>query len=272
MIWTLFRTSLARQRMLLLLFGVLAVLFPALIGLTYRALGGEAGLADLQRLLPEGLKALMRAQGGFLPGQGATGWLAAAGYRHPVLLVLLSAATVAVAWAAVAREVERGTILLLLARPLDRWKLLLSWQCVLIAVLAPLLALTLSGAAIGFSAAGALGQVQWARVAWVLPNTMALLLAIGGFAFVLSARSSESGTVIGPAAAVTLLSFLLDYVSQIWEPLRGLGFVSVFHYYNPVGVVDSGAPPWRDLAVLLGVAAVGLAAAIVVFQRRDIAR
>lgn len=271
MILTLFRMALARQRTLLLLFGALALALPLLVGVTFRALGGEAGLAELWKLLPDGVKAITRAQAGFLPGLGATGYLAA-GYRHPVLLVLLSAASVAVALAALAREVERGTILLLLARPLPRWKVVVSWGAALAVVLALLLALTLAGFIFGFASAGALGALKWQRLLWILPNAMALFLAVGGYSFLLSARSSESGTVIGPAAALTLVFYLLDFVSQVWEPLRGLGYISLFHYYDPVGVVESGAPPWRDLAVLLSVAAVAFAAATAVFQRRDIAR
>lgn len=271
MMSVLFRTALARQRTMLLLFGVLAMVLPLLIGLTYRALGGEAGVSELWKLLPPGLRALTRTQAGFVPGLGATGYLAA-GYRHPMLLVLLSAPAVAVALAAVAREVERGTIFLLLARPVQRWKLVASGAATMIVVLAVLLGLTLAGFTLGFIAADSLGTLRWGRLLWIMPNALALFLAIGSFSLLLSARSNESGTVIGPAAAITLVLYLLDFVSGIWEPLHGLGYVSLFHYYDPVAVVESGQPPWRDLAVLLSVTAVSLGAAIAVFQRRDIAR
>ncbi len=267
----LFKMTLVRQRTLLLLFGALAVALPMLIGVTYRALGGGPGLEELWKLLPEGIKALTRAQGGFLPGMGATGYMAA-GVRHPMLLVLLTAATVAVALAALAREVERGTILLLLARPIARWKVVVSRSAALAVIIAVLLALILVGFTVGFAAAGALGELQWLRLLLVLPNALALFLAIGGYSLLLSARASEGGQVMGPAAALTLLFFVLDYSSQLWEPLRPLGYVSLFHYYDPVGVAQSGVLPWRHLAVLLAVAAAGFGAAIVVFQRRDIAR
>ena len=62
----------------------------------------------------------------------------------------------------------------------------------------------------------------------------------------------------------------MDFVAELWEPLEFLGPLTVFHYYNPIDIVQHGTVPWSHALVLIGVAATGYAAAIAVFQRRDI--
>ena len=55
------------------------------------------------------------------------------------------------------------------------------------------------------------------------------------------------------------------------ETLEPLSLVSVFHYYDPVGLVVDASFPGLHVAVLLAMGAVTLAAALIIFERRDIA-
>ena len=72
------------------------------------------------------------------------------------------------------------------------------------------------------------------------------------------------------ATGLTVAFFFMDFVAELWEPLQFLGPWTVFHYYNPTAIVQQGTVPWNHALVLIGVAAAGYAAAIAVFQRRDI--
>ena len=87
----------------------------------------------------------------------------------------------------------------------------------------------------------------------------------------LSSVSSDGGQVVSVAAGIAVVMFAVDFLAAIWSPAEPVGFLSVFHYYDPLGVSRDGALPWRDLAVLFGVAFAGFGAALVAFQRRDIA-
>ena len=44
----------------------------------------------------------------------------------------------------------------------------------------------------------------------------------------------------------------------------------IFHYYDPLKVLNSGTVPVKSVLLLLAFAVVGFAAALWVFQRRDI--
>ena len=67
-----------------------------------------------------------------------------------------------------------------------------------------------------------------------------------------------------------MVFFFMDFVAELWEPLEFLGPWTVFHYYNPTSIVQQGTVPWDHALVLIAVAAAGYAAAIAVFQHRDI--
>ena len=65
-----------------------------LLAYIFQAFGGLEGLSQFVDLVPETMRALLQAQGGF--ATSINGWLAG-GYRHPVFLVALSAYWIAMA-------------------------------------------------------------------------------------------------------------------------------------------------------------------------------
>jgi len=73
--------------------------------------------------------------------------------------------------------------------------------------------------------------------------------------------------VAGGAAAALML---VDYLSRVWKPIRGIARLSPFHYYNPLDLVMGKPLPPGDIAILLGTAAAAVALAFMVFRRRDI--
>lgn len=254
-----------RTALLLMALGLagLAVLFPH----TYQSLGGPA-LVEFMEQLPAGFRAFLKAQGSSLLTSGPQGYLAV-GYRHPIFLVVGAAFAVAGASGAVAGQVGRRTILLLLVRPVVRWHLLAVRIAETVAGLALLMAASFAGTVIGQFTANLEG-VALGPLALAAANGFALFAAIASYAYAISANSSDGGRAAGLSTGLTVLFFLLDFLSELWEPLAFLGPFSVFHYFDPGEVATSGAVPWRDLAVLGGVALVGWTAALVIFQRRDI--
>ena len=240
-----------------------------LIVYTFEAFGGLEAAAEFEEIIPDSLKALLKAQGGF--ATDANGYLAA-DYRHPIYLVAISAFVVAVCSSAVAREVERGTILVLLACPIPRWRFLAAKAAAILAGVLVLMAAAWLGTWVGSVVTGITDQVAMTVFARVLLNTLCLALAIGGFSLLISSWSSEGGPATALAAGVTVAMFFVDFLATLWGPAEPLGPLSVFHYYDPLAIARDGGIPWRDLGVLLGIAFGGFAAALVVFQRRDITR
>ena len=59
-------------------------------------------------------------------------------------------------------------------------------------------------------------------------------------------------------------------LAQFWEPAEKVAFLGILDYYRPLFIMRDGVWPLRDMAVLLGAAAVLWTAAGVLFARRDV--
>lgn len=260
------KTTLKGHRLALALMGLALMGLGVLIPSTFTSFGvnGES----LIEQMPRGVQAFLKTQGDLTPLLGAEGYMAV-GYRHPIYMVVVIAFTIA-AVSTLAREIEKGTIFLLLARPFPRYHLVLAKGAGLVVGLVVLLGASLAGTALGVAISDFDQPVRLSRFLLISFNAFLLFLAIGGYGFLFSALSRDGARAIVLATGLTVVSFFVDFVAELWEPLEFLGPLSVFHYYSPISVVQQGAVPWNHVLALLGVAAVGYTAAIAVFQRRDI--
>ena len=222
---------------------------------------------NLFETLPENFKTLLKTQGGLV--STPSGYLAT-GYRHPVYLIILAAFVIGSSSGAMAREIERGTIFLLLARPVQRHRLVIAKLAAMSLGLVLLASVSLFGSWVGVLAAGIDG-VNFGYILLVQLNAVFLFMAIGGYSFLISAVSSEGGRTTVLAAGLAVVFFFADFLAALWSPVEFLGPLSIFHYYDPVSIIGRGGVLGLDLAILGIVAIIGFAAAIVAFERRDIA-
>ena len=188
-----------------------------LIAATFESFGEVQG--GLFESLPEGVRALLKAQGGL--SSTATGYLAT-GYRHPVYLVALLAFTIAASAGAMAREIDRGTVFLLLARPVARHTLVIAKSGAMAAGLIGLIIVTFLGSWSGVLIYGMDGT-DLGGLALVQVNAALLVLAVGGYSFLISALSNEGGRVVSVATAVTVAFFFFDYLAALWDPMSFVG-------------------------------------------------
>lgn len=216
------------------------------------------------------------------------------GYVHPLTQTILCIWAVGRASGAIAGEIDKGTMELLLAQPLPRYRVVLAHLAVDLVTI-PVLCLSIWGG--NWLGISWFGQVEWdapttvstlrvnpCRLAPALVNAAALLFAVGGYTMWLSARGRFRGRVLGVAVLVTLLQFLVNVVGQLWDGAAWLRPFTVFFYYQPQKIilekrwsVDLGAV-WnldRPLAVngpavLLVVGLLGYGLALWAFSRRDL--
>ena len=224
---------------------------------------GEAGfLAGILALMPQ----QMSAFAGELALASPRGVIAF-GYLHPFFLALYSAWTIRVTAGALAGEIGRGTMDLLAARPVPRFALVLAAWVVMAGGLMVLGAAAWAGSAVGLS----LRSLEVAPFEIAALPVMAWLLftSWGGIALVIGATRREAGAVIAWASGLIATSFVLEFLSRVWAPVQGLRPLSLFAYYRPAEIVQAGVP-LGDPAVLAGVTLLGLAAAVLVFRRRDL--
>lgn len=203
------------------------------------------------------------------------------GYVHPLVQVILCIWAIGRAAGAITGEIDRGTMELLLAQPVPRWKLVWAHLCI-DALTIPLVCLSMwAGIWLGAWMVGMLDLADptkrvdpWPFAPGLL-NTALLVFAVSGYTMFLSALGRFRNQILGVAVVITLLQFLVNLFGQIWEPVEVLRPWTVFYYYQPQAIIlHSGwaghADVWLHLGVLLAVGAIGYLLALLVFCRRDL--
>lgn len=215
------------------------------------------------------------------------------GYIHPTVQTILCIWAVGRAAGAIAGEIDRGTMELLLAQPLARWRVVLAHFCVDLLTI-PLLCLGLwAGTWLGVgwfghietgeTGNGAALRIDPRMFAPALLSVAALLFAISGYTMWISSAGRFRNRVLGLAILVTLLQFLVNVIGQLWDAVGPLRPLTVFYYYQPQQIVLNHVwtvpvrLPGQEMAfavpglpVLLAVGAVGYLMALRTFCRRDL--
>lgn len=216
------------------------------------------------------------------------------GYVHPLMLLIFCLWAVGRASGAIAGEIDRGTMELLLAQPLARYRLVLAHLCVDILTF-PVLCFSLWGGNwLGTWMCGILEigvpvnsrglHVDPTLLGPALWNLAALLFAVSGYTMWLSSLGRFRGRVLGIAVLVTLLQFVLNLMGQMLDKLSYLRPFTVFYYYQPQQIILKNvwtvniAKAWRleqpltanVLLVLFAVGLTGYSMALWTFCRRDL--
>ncbi|MBI4299356.1 MAG: ABC transporter permease subunit [Chloroflexi bacterium] len=266
----IFIHTLKGHRIVLLLMALALIGFGILIATSFQTFRGAAASAAFVQEMPKGVSALLKTEGNLLLASGAQGYLGI-GFRHPLVLIIVSALAIATASGAIAREIERKTILLLLSRPIPRYKLVLGKMAESslggVVLVISLLVGILSGVAI----AHLWSEITLGPIFVMGFNTLCLYLVILGYSFLISSLSNDGGRAIMLPTALTVAFFFIDFMASLFDVLKPLGYISIFHYYDPTAIATQGTFPILSVGVLLSVALVATAGSIIAFQRRDIA-
>jgi ABC-2 type transport system permease protein len=203
------------------------------------------------------------------------------GYVHPLLMTMLSVWAVGRAAGAIAGELDKGTMELLLAQPLARWRVLAS-HLVIDGLTIPILCCCLwAGTTVGAYAFGLIEMTQGEDKSidpWLFGppqvNVAALLFAISGYTMAISSAGRFRTRVLGIAVVLTLLQFLVNLLGQTWQDIEFLRPWTVFYYYQPQGLIlgfeGAEVQAARNVGTLLAVGAAGYAAALAIFTQRDL--
>jgi ABC-2 type transport system permease protein len=174
--------------------------------------------------------------------------------------------------AAVAADVEAGTIELLMVRPISRARLLAERTAALVTGSVLVTAAATATVAIGVAATPRLHEtMSFAGVAAAGVLGLGLALCIAGPVLAVSAAGRHRGQVVGATIALGAGSFAINFVAQAWSTVSFLRYLSPFHYYTPADALVSGTVPVGSLTVLLVVFVAGVAVAAWLLERRDLA-
>lgn len=183
----------------------------------------------------------------------------------PLMLVIFM---IAIAGSALAGEVERGTIELLLARPLSRLKMFIArYVYGLIALVIFILTTVFTIVPLA-----QMHHVAYSVDRFGIVAIMGLFfgLAIYSLAMLVSALSSEKGRVSMVMGGLLVLMYVLNLVAALKENLSDLKYFSFFHYFDAQSALTKGELNMTSVWVFVSVIIVSTIAGAVVWTRRDV--
>jgi ABC-2 type transport system permease protein len=230
----------------------------------YPSLGGVTELQAMMDAMPPELRAIFVTEG--LDLSTPAGYLNMELFSF-VLPLIVAGYGVAAGSAAIAGEEERGTLDLLLANPIPRWRVVVEKGMVLVlgmAVLVGAIWLALAGTAVAMDI-----ELDLARVASGLASGGLLGVVIGAIAMALGALTGRRTVSLAIAMALLVVTYVINVMGTLvdevepWRPIS-----PVYHYlgYDPL---TNGLDPVHA-SVLVAFALVAFAVTLVVFERRDI--
>jgi ABC-2 type transport system permease protein len=197
------------------------------------------------------------------------------GYVHPLMQVIFCIWAIGRASGAIAGEIDKGTMELLLAQPLSRSRLMLAHLLVDVITI-PLLCVALWGG--NWLGAWAVGEIkpkpptfksdkpanplielakmsvrkpteeetrkrleirplEFGKALWLVGG---LIFAVLGVTMWLSSAGRYRLRVLGIAVLIVLIQFLINLLGQMWDTAEWLRPFTIFYYYQPQQLILSG--------------------------------
>lgn len=228
---------------------------------------GESGLPSLIVSPPRAIRAFL---GGATNLISPDGWIASA-MLHPIALSLASISALLVPAASGVSELERGTLDLVLARPVGRKPYLAARIGAGLSLMAVAHALMLVGMLVGWATLEGVKALTLEQIliAWLGATAIfSFFSAAGAWIFV---SSDQRGRAMGWTVALIVGSFLANFLSLAFDTTEFLGPITPFRYFRVPVLLDGG--PWvQHYLVLAGGTLACAIGALWSFSRRDLTR
>jgi ABC-2 type transport system permease protein len=199
-----------------------------------------------------------------LPGSIALGFL------HPIAIILLSIFAVGFSTGAFAGERQRGTLEILLARPMSRRRAYVTILVSVFGFLGLALAAYLVGSVTAASLFNVIGEIDTSRLPLVWLNGLLLFGSFAGIALAASVSFDRLAPALGITLAILLVGYFLDILGSLWPDAAFLQPYSLFHYLQTRDILVGKADPF-GFVLLATVIVISVVYALIVFPRRDIA-
>ncbi|HEX2884537.1 MAG TPA: ABC transporter permease subunit [Candidatus Limnocylindria bacterium] len=260
----LFWQTLRWQRARLLVVSLAAFGWGVLIPVMYAAFSDAVRQLGRSGAIPEEL--LSFGSGSFFSVPGAM----TLGFQHPFALAMLGIFAAGSSATVVAGERARGTLEVLLARPISRTSFYVTVLMALFVVVTIVLIALLAGMVAGAAMQDLSAEIQVDQLPLVVLNGFGMWAAFTTFGLAASVTFDRPGPAIGLSLAYLLVHYLMEVIGSLWSAAEFLQPYSLLHHFNP-GAILSGEGDPLDLAIVFVAAALPVLYALLVFPRRDLA-
>ena len=260
----LFRQTLRWQRARLIAVIVAGIAWGAIIPVIYSEFSDLFKDLAGSGALPENLMNFGSGSLFTLPGSITLG------LQHPLAIAMLGIFAVGSSAMAVAGERDRGTLEVLLARPISRTTLYVSLLIALLLAVLVVLAAILGGMIGGAAFIGIVDELDLGQLPLVLVNGFGLWAAFTTFGLAMSVTFDRPGPAVGLALAYLLVNYFLEILGSLWTDAAWTQEYSLLHHFDPGAILTGDLDP-IDLVIVYVAALVPIVYALLIFPKRDLA-
>jgi ABC-2 type transport system permease protein len=264
MSWTLLRGTLHQRRTSMLWYSISLVAYSWLMTWFYPQIGGGQ-YADLIENMPPEMLALF---GGTEIDFATLGGYFQTEYLGLMWILIVASALIIFAGKAFAGEIGAGTMEFVLAQPVSRVRFAITRVVALVVYIVVLAAASFASIAI----VGPRYEIDLsAQTFWELSAFGALfMLAVGGFALLMSSLFRDSGRSGAISAGVLGTLWIADLVSNVSEAAEILDPINIVSYWQPGKIINGDAVAPEAWWIYGAIGVVSLVLSVVVFGRRDV--
>jgi ABC-2 type transport system permease protein len=260
----LFAQTLRWQRVRLLVVVVAGIAWGAVIPVIYNEFSDVIRDLANSGAFPEEMMNIGSGSLFTLPGSITLG------LQHPLAIAMLGIFAVGASSTAIAGERARGTLEVLLARPISRTTLYTSILVALLLVVLIVLVAIVGGMIGSATAIGLVDELDLGQLPLVLVNGFGLWAAFTTFGLAMSVSFDRPGPAIGLTLAWLLINYFLEILGSLWTAAEWLQQYSLLHHFDP-GAILSGELDPIDLVIVYAAAVIPIVYALLIFPKRDLA-
>lgn len=261
------RRTLAALRVRFAVVALGLALWGFLLPVVYANFGAEFRGAVEGGLFPE-LFDVFEAFGG--ANVFSLGGSVAIGLIHPIPIAMVAIFAIGLPASALAGERQRGTLEVLLSRPISRRRLYVTILATTLILVVATLTANVAGVIVGAAASGVASELRLDLLALAWLNATALFAALATLALAASASFDRLGPTLGLTLGFTIVAYAIEFLAAIWPDIAWLRPWSLFSYFQPAEILAGDFEP-GDLAVLTAVGAAAVTYGLWLFPRRDLA-
>jgi ABC-2 type transport system permease protein len=192
------------------------------------------------------------------------------GLQHPLAIAFMGLFAIGSTVGAVAGERERGTLEVLLARPISRRTLYVTLAVAVVILLAVVMAALLSGQLTGIAINGLTDEIDLGQLPLAYANGLLLWCAFAAFGLAASVSFDRNAPALGLSMAYLLVNYFMEILGSLWTDAAWTQQYSLFHQFQPGDILEGTVDPMHFL-VLGAAVVVPVVYALIVFPRRDLA-
>lgn len=195
---------------------------------------------------------------------------AAFGFNHPLVLTLLVITAVNIPVHHISRELDSGTLELLLAHPFKRSALIsslwISGSLILLVIITAAMIGSLTSILLFHHLTGAI----FIHIVQIGINLWLFILLIFSYTTLIAVFGKMGSKAGNFSAIITFVFYLLSFLSQIWEALDFTKPFNIFTYYEPQALMFNKGNFSMDIIVLSSLIMICFGISLKQFIKRDI--